>query len=96
MRTKLHVPGDNLIVEALLSFEVKQSVMVRNGGTVQLGYGYRYLLSPFDTNPMLSKGSCLTGLSLSHGAEVFRLSEPLVEGPLAIVAAIRSTVALSL
>ena len=33
-----------------------------------------YLLSPFETKPMLSSGSCFTGLSLSHGADDFRIS----------------------
>lgn len=48
---------------------------------------HEYLLSPLDTNPMLSRGSCLTGRNLSHGAEDIRPSVPRFGGPLAMVAA---------
>jgi hypothetical protein len=30
-----------------------------------------HLLSPFETNPMLSRGSCLTGRNRSHGVDDF-------------------------
>lgn len=81
----MHIPSDNLIVEALLSFEIKQSIECEKQGAARLLVRDRYLLSPLDTNPILSKGSCLTGRSLSHGAEDFRLSEPRLGGPLAIL-----------
>lgn len=86
-RTKLHIPSDNLIVEALLSFEIEQSVTVRNQAKHPTGLHNcaPYLLSPLDTYPMLSRGSCLTGLNRSHGTDDFRLSVPRFGGPLAIV-----------
>lgn len=68
---ELHVAGNDLVVEALLGFDVEKPGHVRS-----LERNTRdsiYLLSPFETKPMVSKGSCLTGRRRSHGAEDFRL-----------------------
>lgn len=35
----------------------------------------RYLESPLDTKPTVSKGSCFVGLSLSHGADDLRIND---------------------
>lgn len=68
---ELHVAGNNLVVEALLGFDVEESGCVRS--LERIARDYTYLLSPFETKPMVSKGSCLTGRRRSHGAEDFRL-----------------------
>ncbi len=70
--TKLHVTSNNLVIKALLGFGVEKTRQIRQRSGGQ-GIQGANRVSPLETNPMLSKGSCFTGRSLSHGADVFRL-----------------------
>lgn len=73
VRTELHVTSDDLIVVRFLDFYVEQSVNVKSVTADITAALHSHLVSPFDTKPMLSSGSCLTGLSLSHGVEDLRV-----------------------
>ena len=68
---ELHVTCHDLIIITLLCLAIEQPIVIRD---CEVKQAIAYLVSPFETKPMLPSGSCLTGRSLSHGAEDFRAS----------------------
>jgi hypothetical protein len=73
MSAELHVASHDLVVVRLLYFDIQQPEIVRSDGEANGIVADSYLVSPLETKPMLSNGSCLTGLSLSHGVDDLRV-----------------------
>ena len=73
MSAELHVASHDLVVVRFLYFNVQQPEIIRSDGEVNGVVAGSYLVSPLETKPMLSSGSCLTGLSLSHGVDDLRV-----------------------
>ncbi len=74
MCAELHITSDNFIVIRFLHFDVEKPARnVRFHVSNTREDEESRLVSPLETSPMLSNGSCLTGLSLSHGVEDLRV-----------------------
>lgn len=73
MSAELHVASHDLVVIRLLYFDVQQPIVLMLDRDMEEKVTQLYLVSPLETKPMLSNGSCLTGLSLSHGVDDLRV-----------------------